>query len=222
MQILNVTSTVLQFLREKIIVGELNPGQKLNEVRLSADLGISRPPLREAFRILERDHLVLNIPRKGTYVRELSVRDFVEIMQIREMIECYSFELFKASNIRNLPEVRMALNRAMGISLPSDKDDPGRLLEYVKVVLDFHYKLIESTGNSLLISIYHAISFNLSRYQFIYFNVDSAAQHSIIDHEGILSLIERGDFDQAKEEMRKHLRYTVDLVKDRIFNPNIG
>ena len=94
MQILNVTSSILQFLREKITVGELKPGHKLNELSLSADLGVSRPPLREAFRILERDHLVLNIPRKGTYVTELSAKDFADISQTREMIECYCIDLF--------------------------------------------------------------------------------------------------------------------------------
>ena len=222
MQILNVTSSVLQFLREKITVGELKPGHKLNELSLSADLGVSRPPLREAFRILERDHLVLNIPRKGTYVTELSAKDFADISQTREMIECYCIDLFNASNIRNLPEVTMALNRALSLSSPQDHVDSEKLLKYVKVLLDFHGKLIESTGNALLTSIYYAISFNLARYQFIYFNMDGTAQHSLDDHKRILELIESGAYDQAKEEMKKHLRYTVDLVKTRILHSTIA
>ena len=89
-------------------------------------------------------------------------------------------------------------------------------LKYVRVLLDFHNNLIESTGNSLLTSIYHAISFNLARYQFIYFNMDSTAQHSLDDHKRILELIESGDYDRAKEEMRTHIHFTVDLVKNRI------
>ena len=222
MQILNVTSSVLQFLREKITVGELKPGHKLNELSLSAELGVSRPPLREAFRILERDHLVLNIPRKGTYVTELSAKDFADISQTREMIECYCIDLFNASNIRHLPEVTMALNRALSLSSPQDRVDSEKLLKYVKVLLDFHGKLIESTGNALLTSIYYAISFNLARYQFIYFNMDGTAQHSLDDHKRILELIESGAYDQAKEEMKKHLRYTVDLVKTRILHSTIA
>ena len=222
MQILYVTSSILQFLREKITVGELKPGHKLNELSLSADLGVSRPPLREAFRILERDHLVLNIPRKGTYVTELSAKDFADISQTREMIECYCIDLFNASNIRHLPEVTMALNRALSLSSPQDRVDSEKLLKYVKVLLDFHGKLIESTGNALLTSIYYAISFNLARYQFIYFNMDGTAQHSLDDHKRILELIESGAYDQAKEEMKKHLRYTVDLVKTRILHSTIA
>ncbi len=85
------------------ITGELKPGQKLNECGLSEELGISRPPLRETFRILEKDQLVVAIPRKGTYVTELSIRDFEEVCQIREMVECYVVDLLKISNVRGLP-----------------------------------------------------------------------------------------------------------------------
>jgi DNA-binding GntR family transcriptional regulator len=105
MEILNVTGSVLQFLRDKIITGELKSGQKLNENALSSSLGVSRPPLREVFRMLEKDRMVINIPRKGTYVAELSLKDYEELSQVREMMECYAIDLLKASNIRNLPKV---------------------------------------------------------------------------------------------------------------------
>ena len=130
MEILNVTTTALQVLREKIITGELKSGQKLNETGLSVKLGISRPPLREAFRVLEKDHMVVNIPRKGTYVAELSVRDFEELSQTREMIECYTIDLLRASNIRNLPKVTLAINRALSLPLPLNTVNPEQLLNY--------------------------------------------------------------------------------------------
>jgi hypothetical protein len=50
--------------------------------------------------------------------------------------------------------------------------------------------------------------------------VEGTAQHSLDDHRGILELIERGDYNEAKEEMRKHLRFTVDSVQNRIFSSN--
>ena len=89
MEILNVTASTLEFLREKIITGELKSGQKLNETSLSVTLGISRPPLREAFRLLEKDHMVVNIPRKGTCVTELSIKDYGEVSQVRQILERY-------------------------------------------------------------------------------------------------------------------------------------
>jgi DNA-binding GntR family transcriptional regulator len=65
METLSVTKSRVHPLRENIIIGEFAPGQKLNEIELSSRLGISRPPLREAFRLLENEHLVRSIPRKG-------------------------------------------------------------------------------------------------------------------------------------------------------------
>jgi DNA-binding GntR family transcriptional regulator len=222
MEISNVTGTALQVLMEKIITGELKSGQKLNETGLSVKLGISRPPLREAFRILEKDHMVINIPRKGTYVAELSVKDFEELSQIREMIECYAIDLLKASDIRNLPKVTLALNKALSLPMPLNGVDPEELLNHIRVILDFHTSLVESAGNSRLTYDYRSISLNLARYQFIYFYISGAAQRSLDDHTRTLEFIRNGSYDQAKEELRKHIHYTVELVKNRILHPAIS
>lgn len=218
MEILSVTESALHVLRRKIITGELKPGQKLNECSLSEELGISRPPLRETFRILEKDHLVVTIPRKGTYVTELSISDFEEICQIREMIECFTIDLLEASGIRNLPKVTSAINRGSTLSLPFNSVDPEELLNGIKLLLDFHVSLIESSGNSRMAYIYHSMSYNLARYQFIYFQIEGAAQHSLDDHKKILQLIGNSNYDQAREELRKHIKYAGELVKSKVFH----
>ena len=221
MEVLNVTTAALQFLREKIITGELKSGQKLNESSLSAKLGISRPPLREAFRLLEKDHLVVNIPRKGTFVTELSVKDFEDLSQIREMIECYAIDLLRASNTRSLPKVTSVLNKSLDFPRPLNSVDPEELLKFIGLVLDFHNSLVESAGNAILNFMYRAVSLNLARYQFIYFYIEGTAQHSLEDHQKILEFIRDGDYDRAKEEMKNHIDYAVDLVKNRILHPAI-
>ncbi len=219
MEISNVTSSVLQFLREKIIIGELKSGQKLNESTLSSKLGISRPPLREAFRVLEKDHMAVNIPRKGTYVAELSVKDFEELSQTREMIECYAIDLLESRNIRDLPRVSLAIEKASILEPLLKNVDAEQLLNYINVFIDFHTSLVESPGNSRLSNIYRSINLNLARYQFIYFDVYGAAEHSLHDHKKMFELIRNGHFSQAKEGLRKHIQYAVELVKTRILNP---
>ena len=179
MEILNVTSKVLETLREKIIMGELKPGYKLNELDISMNLGISRPPLREALRILEKDSMVVNVPRKGTYVSELSLKDFIEVSQTREMVECYSVDLLKASNTRSLPKVETALQKALGLPSPFLSDDPVESIRHIRIMLDFHSSLVEATENSMLSRIYNTIGYTLARYQYIYFHIDDAARHSL-------------------------------------------
>lgn len=213
-----MTSTLLQTLRDKIIVGELKSGYRLNESDIATKLGISRPPLREAFRVLEKDRLVVNIPRKGTYVSELSVKDFIEISHAREMIECYAIDLLEAANIRKLPKVKIALEKAQALPRPVINDDQLESLKRIKLVLNYHISLVESTENSFLYSIYKSVSYSLARYQYIYFYIDDAVQRSFVDHEVVLEYISDGDFESAKNELRKHINSTVELVKNRILH----
>ena len=79
MEIIGVTRSAFHYLRAKIITGELPAGQKLNENQLSSLLDISHPPLREAFRLLEHEHLVVNVPRKGICVTTVSREDLREV-----------------------------------------------------------------------------------------------------------------------------------------------
>ncbi|MEW6443646.1 MAG: GntR family transcriptional regulator [bacterium] len=222
MEILSVTASALQLLREKIITGELKPGQKLNESALSIELGISRPPLREAFRLLEKDHLVVNVPRRGTYVAELSAQDFTEVAQVREMIECYTIDLLEAAGTRNMPKVSAALDKASDLPVPLTSAGPNDLLAYIKVFLDFHHSLVESSGNAMLTQIYHSIGFYLARYQFVYFQIDGTAQRSLRDHNRTVEFIRKGKYDQAREELRKHIQFAVEMVKNRIAHPALS
>jgi DNA-binding GntR family transcriptional regulator len=217
MEVLSVAKSALQLLRNKIITGELIPGQRLNEPSLSKELDISRTPLRETFRILEEDHLAVNIPRRGTFVAKLSLEDCEEICQTREMIEFFTVDLLKASNVRYLPKVETALGIASTLTLPLNRTNPDVLLNGIMLLIDFHYSLIDATGNSRIIGAYRSISYNLARYQYIYFNVDGTGQHSLGDHEKILKLIGDGGYDQAKEKLREHIKSAEELVKNRLF-----
>jgi DNA-binding FadR family transcriptional regulator len=132
------------------------------------------------------------------------------------MIECYAIDLFKTSNVRNLPKVDLALERASKLPMPLNTVESVELLNRIRVFLEFHNSLVESSGNSRLNDIYHSISYNLARYQFIYFHIHGTAQHSLGDHKKILEFIKNGAYDQAKEELRRHVDYAVELVKSKI------
>jgi DNA-binding GntR family transcriptional regulator len=116
MEIKSVPKTVVEYLRDRILVGQLAPRQKLSENDLASKLDISRPPLREAFRILEYERLIFTIPRKGTYVSNISIEDLQDVYQAREMIECYAIDLLKAKNIKDLPQMELAVSSTSGLS----------------------------------------------------------------------------------------------------------
>ena len=217
MEIKSITESVVEYLRLQIITGELEAGQKLNETELASRLNISRPPLREAFRILENEYLVVNIPRKATYVSDISVEDLKEIYQAREMLECYAIDLLKARNIRDLPNVTASVESASDLSIPS-QDNREEVFIYLKAFVDFHIKLIESAGNHWIIHFYNSISAHLARYQFIYLYIPGSGRRSIEEHNQILDFIKTGNYEKAKKFMREHINYTFEFLKNKTWN----
>ena len=78
---------VFENLREAILEGHLKPGQRLMEVQLAEQLGVSRTPVREAIRKLELEGLVVMLPRKGAYVANMSLKDIIDVLEIRSSLE---------------------------------------------------------------------------------------------------------------------------------------
>ena len=72
---------VFENLRKAILEGQLKPGQRLMEVQLAEQLGVSRTPVREAIRKLELEGLVVMLPRKGAYVANMSLKDIVDVLE---------------------------------------------------------------------------------------------------------------------------------------------
>lgn len=215
MEIKGVTESSVQHLRGLIITGELEAGEKINETQLAASLGVSRPPLREALRVLENENLVVSIPRKWTYVTKLSSEDLEEVYRAREMLECYSIELLKANNVKDLPKVESAMELAWGLSVPL-KNTRDEKLGYLNAMADFHMKLVESTDNKWVVHFYNAISSQLARYQFIYLYIPGSTKVSLAKHREILDLINKGSFARAKKELKAHIGDTFERLKRSI------
>jgi len=215
MEIMGVGESVLQYLRVHIINGEFTAGQKLNEIELSSSLGISRAPLREAFRVLENEHLVVSVSRKGSYVTEISLEDCQEVFEVREMIECASIDLIKAKGIKSLPEVASVLEKTANLHIPNSSD-PHIRFQYLKAIDDFHIKLVEAAGNSRLTNFYNAIFISLARYQAMYMYETLYMDESQGAHEQTLHLINGGDYEAAKSLLKSHIAGFLELIQNKI------
>ncbi len=83
----SLTSIIFEKIREDILNGMYNPGEKIVEAKLADELGVSRTPVREALKQLELDGLVENIPNRGVIVKGVTAQDIKDIYTIREAIE---------------------------------------------------------------------------------------------------------------------------------------
>ena len=212
---LTITESIVEHLRTHIITGALKPGQKLNESKLSSHLGVSRPPLREAFRMLENEKLVQSVSRKGSCVTDISSKDCQDVFEVREMIECTAVDLLKTKAIRSLPEVASVLEKTADLSIPTSSD-PHIRFQYLKAVDDFHVKLVESAGNSRLTHFYNAIFISMARYQSMYMYEILYMNKSQRLHEQILHLISEGDYGEAKSLLKSHIQGFLEIIQNKI------
>jgi DNA-binding GntR family transcriptional regulator len=220
LEIKSVTKSIVEDLRDKIITGVIKGGQRLNEMQVAAEMGISRPPLREAFRLLEQEHLLVSIPRKGTYVTEVSLKNLQDIYQVREMIECSAVDLLAIKNITDLPVLESTVAQSYHLLKPLQAGEQGQTLFQIRGVANFHVKLVEAADNPWLIRFYYAISPSLARYQFIYFSGFGKLVEFSAQHEMILECIRRGEHKEAKESLKSHLLCSYESLKKGFFKIN--
>ena len=133
---------IFNTLREAIIVGELKPGERLMEVQLAEKMGVSRTPVREAIRKLELEGLVEMLPRKGAHVADLSVKDIMDVLEVRATLDGLATKL-SASRITDeeIKELRHQLSLFINYV---EKDN---LQGSIKKDVEFHDIIYRSSRN---------------------------------------------------------------------------
>jgi len=141
-----LTEQVSHILTEAILDGTLGPGESLIETELQKQLGVSRSPLREAFRDLEKKGLVTIIPRRGTFVKEITRKDLEENFPVRATLEGLAArQAYPLMTPDQLAEMAGALEGMKQVGQAGDSED------YRKNHLKFHEVFIMASGNTLLI-----------------------------------------------------------------------
>ena len=176
-------------LKEMIISGQLKPGQKLNQVQLAEQLGISRTPLLQAMNRLTSEQLTETIPRRGTRVRVFTNEDLLSIFEIRGRLEPYICEL-AAKNISDEQVHRLKLNIKSTSQAIENKDEA----LFKTLDNEFHSIIIESSKNYFIaevlqkyVPLMHAV------------NLLKPMEKSLQDHKNIVeSLIERDSLGSSQ------------------------
>ena len=213
--ITSVSEYLIDYLRTEIITGGLAPGEKIKEYQLSETLNVSRPILREVLRTLESEHLVDNIPRKGSYVSNISFQDFFELYDIREMIECKAVDLFKRNKIRSIPEMDEAMRKESSLKVPSQGASPSDFLVFFETGLVFHSILIKAAGNKRLTQLYQGIQYNLLRYH-VFQDSENLESTTRVDHSEFVERLANGKYVQAKKYLQDHIKTHAEIIRKNI------
>ncbi len=209
----SLSERAYEAIRSSIISGRLGPGERLVEDDLAEDLGVSRAPIREAFRRLADEQLVVERPRYGTYVREFTAKDFVDIYNLLSAIESLTVRLIvrNGSSLRPLKDIVEAMSEAA---------KAGDLPRVVEIELDFHRELCSTAGNNHLDNVFRLLSGLVG----IALSLDDATYDDMADiaseHYPLLSKIEEakssGDEERAVFAIRSHIRASLGEVMSEL------
>lgn len=207
----SLTSLVQREIERRIIAGELEPGAKLNEAELAAAMGISRGPVREAFRALEQAGLVHTEKNRGVFVRQVSLEEANEIYEVRAALEAQIGRLAATRiSAQQLERLRGIVKRMHTVGRSRDPD------AYFPLNLEFHETLAEACGNRALATNYRRVvnELNLYRRQAIMRNVEIIPV-STKEHEAIVAAVAQGDAALAERLLYAHVLDSRARLHDR-------
>ncbi|HEY2978905.1 MAG TPA: phosphonate utilization associated transcriptional regulator [Burkholderiaceae bacterium] len=196
----SLTSVVQQEIERQILAGELEPGAKLTEAALAERLGVSRGPIREAFRSLEESGLVRQEKNRGVFVRNIDLGEAMEIYDLRALMdEAVGRRLAERITPEQLKAVRGMVEQMEQAVKAGDAD------RYHLINLDFHDKLVEFAGNRKLTAIYRRLIKELSLFRRMNLADGKLLPISANEHRAIVKAIASGDPEAAGRAMREHV-----------------
>lgn len=192
---------VLQKITDAIATGQIESDNKLVEARLAEQLGVSRGPVREAFRRLEQMGLVEKIPYRGTFVTELNPQDIRDLYLVRAVLEGLAArtlaERRNAKDAERLQECLSQMQQAIKEERPS---------ELFLRDAAFHDALIALTENRLLAEAWQPVSVHMKRIILLKRERPYRTLDEVVNvHRPLIEAIVAGDPDRAEEETRRHV-----------------
>lgn len=195
----SLTALAADALRAMILSGELRPGDRVIENRLTTELGVSRPPLREAMRILEHEGLLVQTPRVGAVVTPLTLQDVYEIVTLRENLEAMAIRL----GVPVDSEERLSVLRdSLDVMVAHAAD--GREDLAVGDSYRFHEALVGLAGHRRLDESYRSLSIQMQLCMSL--NRRARSADETLDeraerHRRLLDLVIAGDAEAVLREM---------------------
>lgn len=198
---------IFNTLREAIIVGELKPGERLMEVQLAEKMGVSRTPVREAIRKLELEGLVEMLPRKGAHVADLSVKDIMDVLEVRATLDGLASSL-SAKRITDDEVKELKHHLAQFINYVEKENLQGS----IKKDVEFHDIIYRSSRNDKLIQISNNLREQVQRFRVIYMKDYSSTRELIREHTEICDAISGRNPEAAMECAQRHIKNQEETI----------
>lgn len=204
---LSLKSQVYDYLKEGIIFGNIKPGQRLIEEKIAEELEVSRSPIREAVRMLEKDGLLYVNKSGGVTVVKPSVDDFKHLYECR--VEMESLAAYYAAERRSLDDV----NEIRSYLMEMDNAALGNNMKNAYYAnFNFHESVVRASGNSFLVSMTSQLRGINSFYRMAILEFKPERMVDVaIEHQQIFQAIVDQDKNRTRELMKQHIENDYEL-----------
>ncbi len=192
-----------------IAEGHFKDGERLDEMRLARDFGVSRTPLREALRLLSATGLVELIANRGTFVRQPDFTRLVEMFEVMAEVEAWCARL--AAGRITKAQILLLRQAASACEAALQAQDYRR---YYAENATFHNMIYEASGNGFLAEEARSLHRRLKPFRRAQLSFGDRLSQSMIEHREILLALEGGDTARAETAMRDHIRVQGSIYEE--------
>lgn len=196
-------------LKHKILTGEIVSQTRLMEIDLSEKMNVSRTPIREAIKRLADDGLVKVEPRRGAYVANISIKDMLDVFEVREDMEGFVAKL-AAQRITDEEKKELKAIAEEYEKAIEEADDKERIIELDE---KFHNFIVKCSGNETLSELVHYVQELSLRFRYLYYDDSSLYESTAEQHNRIMEAINSGRDEEARTEADAHVK----MLKEFIF-----
>lgn len=199
----SLSNMVYRDLKEKILKNKLLPGDKLVEMEIASKLDVSRTPVREALKKLEKEGLVTSFPRKSYIVSKISVKEAKNLYIVRKSLEPLCVELLAEKGLTEKTKYFKEVNEDLRIAIENDEEELAQNL-----IIEWNMALVKSLNNEILIEVMTMVNKRLYRFgNFIFRDKKNYKKH-YENLQNIYNLIE----EKKPEEARKASERTIEAI----------
>jgi DNA-binding GntR family transcriptional regulator len=194
-------------LRDLIVQGRLAAGVRLNERLLTAQLGVSRTPLREAFKVLATEGMVELLPNRGAIVSQMDPVRLSESLAVMGALEALAGELAcRSATDAQINEIRALHYEMLAYHARGD------LAGYFKFNQAIHLKIVKYSGNAVLYNIYRQMNGNVRRARYMANLSRERWDAAVREHDEILAALAARDVKRIKALLSDHLAHKLASV----------
>ena len=200
---------VYEELKMQILKGQIVPGTRMMEVEMAEEMGVSRTPIREAIRKLEKEGLVTIEPRRGAYASQISQKDMIEILEVRQNMEGLA-AFYAAARMTDEGKQKMA-NASAGYDKAVEEANTQEMIRYDT---EFHHIIVEGADNKILVNMVEQLQELVLRFRYLYYDNFKRGEKMPAEHHAIMEAIDDGDGDRARSAADIHIERLKEMIRE--------